>query len=246
MRSTMAPTRRSRRTAASAVRTTTTRTAPASSSARRHAIGEHAQGGGALPDRCPHRAADQPADASDAEHDRAGAGAIAEHLVDRAGRHLPRDADRRPRRRHQLRPVRDHQGRGVQRDARVVRVSARRLGCVQLAGAVIWRYAQTESLHASVSDRARFPVIFELYSTRFGTATPNPDLGPERATNLEVGWKTSRFGRVRLEGAVFYSDVRASDSDGRAAGHDDADAERRRRRASTARRSRSTRRSRTA
>jgi iron complex outermembrane receptor protein len=75
-------------------------------------------------------------------------------------------------------------------------------------GAVIWRYAQTESLHASVSDRARFPVIFELYSTRFGTATPNPDLGPERATNLEVGWKTSRFGRVRLEGAVFYSDVR--------------------------------------
>lgn len=74
--------------------------------------------------------------------------------------------------------------------------------------AVIWRYAQTESFHASVSDRARFPVIFELYSTRFGTATPNPDLGPERATNLEVGWKTSRFGRTRVEGAVFYSDVR--------------------------------------
>lgn len=75
-------------------------------------------------------------------------------------------------------------------------------------GAVIWRYSQAGQVHASVSDRARFPVIFELYSTRFGTATPNPNLGPERATNLEVGWRTSAGRNVQLEGAVFYSDVR--------------------------------------
>jgi iron complex outermembrane receptor protein len=59
-----------------------------------------------------------------------------------------------------------------------------------------------------VSDRARFPVIFELYSTRFGTATPNPDLGPERATNVEVGWRGDAPRLVRLSGAVFYSNVR--------------------------------------
>ena len=41
--------------------------------------------------------------------------------------------------------------------------------------AVIWRYAGNAEVHASVSDRARFPILFELYSTRFGTATPNPD-----------------------------------------------------------------------
>lgn len=73
--------------------------------------------------------------------------------------------------------------------------------------ALVWRYAKAADLHVSVSDRARFPVIFELYSTRFGTATPNPDLGPERATNLEVGWKAD-LRRTRVETAVYYSNVR--------------------------------------
>jgi iron complex outermembrane receptor protein len=75
-------------------------------------------------------------------------------------------------------------------------------------GAVIWRYSANHSLHASISDRARFPVIFELYSTRYGTATPNPDLGPERATNIEVGWKAAPTRATRFESAIFYSNVR--------------------------------------
>lgn len=75
--------------------------------------------------------------------------------------------------------------------------------------ALIWNYNASGQLHASVSDRSRFPVIFELYSTRFGTATPNPDLGPERATNLELGWRSTAAKNTRLEAAVFYSDVRA-------------------------------------
>jgi iron complex outermembrane receptor protein len=75
-------------------------------------------------------------------------------------------------------------------------------------GAVIWRYSPTAQIHAGVSDRARFPILFELYSTRFGTATPNPDLGPERATNLEAGWKGRLRSDVRLEATLFYTDVR--------------------------------------
>jgi len=74
--------------------------------------------------------------------------------------------------------------------------------------AVIWRYTATAGFHVGVSDRARFPVMFELYSTRFGTATPNPDLGPERATNVEIGWKGRATQNLRLETSVFYSDVR--------------------------------------
>jgi iron complex outermembrane receptor protein len=74
--------------------------------------------------------------------------------------------------------------------------------------AVIWHYSTRSEIHASVSDRARFPVIFELYSTRFGTATPNPDLGPERAANLEFGWRGRVGAKTRLAGAVFYSNVR--------------------------------------
>lgn len=74
--------------------------------------------------------------------------------------------------------------------------------------ALIWRYNSAGELHASVSDRTRFPMIFELYSTRFGFATPNPDLGPERTTNVELGWKGRAGGGLRLESAVFSSDVR--------------------------------------
>jgi iron complex outermembrane receptor protein len=59
-----------------------------------------------------------------------------------------------------------------------------------------------------VSDRGRFPTIFELYSTRFGFATPNPDLGAERATNLEIGWKRKFANGAHVEGALFYSNVR--------------------------------------
>jgi iron complex outermembrane receptor protein len=74
--------------------------------------------------------------------------------------------------------------------------------------AFIRRYGTSSQFHASISDRARFPTFFELYSTRFGTATPNPDLGPEQATNVEVGWETSTARGMRLGGAIFYSDVR--------------------------------------
>jgi iron complex outermembrane receptor protein len=74
--------------------------------------------------------------------------------------------------------------------------------------AAIWRYSETGRLHASVSDRARFPTIFELYSTRFGTAVANPALGPERAINYEIGWREQILRNVHVSGAVFYSDVK--------------------------------------
>jgi len=73
--------------------------------------------------------------------------------------------------------------------------------------AALWRYSATGEFHASVSDRARFPIFFELYSTRFGTAIPNPNLGPERARNFEVGVKEQLGGNTRAEAAVFYSDI---------------------------------------
>jgi iron complex outermembrane receptor protein len=74
--------------------------------------------------------------------------------------------------------------------------------------AVLWHYSAEAALHVSVSDRGRFPTIFELYSTRFGTSTPNPALGQERATNVEAGWKGTFGARATVEAAVFYSDVR--------------------------------------
>ncbi|MGE4056560.1 MAG: TonB-dependent receptor plug domain-containing protein [Vicinamibacterales bacterium] len=81
-------------------------------------------------------------------------------------------------------------------------------GAMNWQAAAIWRYSASHEVHASVSNRTRLPTFHELFSTRFGTATPNPDLGAERATNLEIGWKGLLMPGLNLSGAVFYSDVR--------------------------------------
>lgn len=71
-------------------------------------------------------------------------------------------------------------------------------------GQLLWTPTDGTTLRASISSRARFPTVFERFSSRFGGATSNPDLTAERATNLEIGG-THDFAGFRLEGAAFYS-----------------------------------------
>lgn len=73
-------------------------------------------------------------------------------------------------------------------------------------GQLVWTPDVDTRINASVSSRARFPTIFERFSTQFGTAASNPALKPERATNFELG-ASRRFGAVQVEGALFYSDI---------------------------------------
>ena len=73
-------------------------------------------------------------------------------------------------------------------------------------GQLAWKAGDDTALHLSVSSRARFPTIFERFSQRFGTSIPNPDLKPERATNVELGG-SHKLGMIAAEGAVFYSHV---------------------------------------
>lgn len=73
--------------------------------------------------------------------------------------------------------------------------------------AAIYRPITELELHASVSSRTRFPTLFERFSTRFGDATPNPDLKAERAINYELGGTYDFSPSVRTGGALFYSDV---------------------------------------
>jgi|JI10StandDraft_1071094.scaffolds.fasta_scaffold18959_2 iron complex outermembrane receptor protein len=73
--------------------------------------------------------------------------------------------------------------------------------------ALIWDAADNIKLHTSLSSRVRFPTLFERFSSRFGTAIPNPNVDPERATNFEVGGSIDFSPKIRLEGAVFYSNV---------------------------------------
>jgi iron complex outermembrane receptor protein len=53
--------------------------------------------------------------------------------------------------------------------------------------AAIYHYDETGAVHASLSDRTRFPTLFEMYSNKFGTATGNPYLQPEKTIYWETG-----------------------------------------------------------
>lgn len=78
---------------------------------------------------------------------------------------------------------------------------------VNAQGMVRWRYARGYELSGSVSSRTRFATIFERFSTRFGTALPNPDLDAERGRNYELGWTGDLSATLHLSAAVFYNDV---------------------------------------
>jgi iron complex outermembrane receptor protein len=74
-------------------------------------------------------------------------------------------------------------------------------------GAVVYRYSQTGRLHFFASRRTRFPTMFERFSSRFGGATSNPWLRPERALNLELGASEEIRPGLRLEASLFHSKV---------------------------------------
>ncbi|KLJ00299.1 TonB-dependent receptor [Luteimonas sp. FCS-9] len=73
--------------------------------------------------------------------------------------------------------------------------------------AVYWQADEHARFGATLSSRVRFATNFERYSTRFGTALPNPDLGSERGTHLELSWERRVSDDVSVSTAVFYADV---------------------------------------
>jgi len=72
-------------------------------------------------------------------------------------------------------------------------------------GAAIWRYTDTDRIYFNGSSRTRYPTLFERFSTRFGGATSNPTLMPERATNFDLGWSSLFAPGSRVSVDVFYS-----------------------------------------
>lgn len=69
---------------------------------------------------------------------------------------------------------------------------------------VAYHYDATGTVHASLSDRTRFPSLFEMYSTRFGGGTSNPYLQPERALTWEGG-VADTLGHTHLGANLFYA-----------------------------------------
>jgi len=64
-----------------------------------------------------------------------------------------------------------------------------------------------QKLNATVSQKTRFATIKDRYSYRMGTAIPNPDLKPEKATNYEVNYTANLLKKVTFQTALFYSSL---------------------------------------
>lgn len=92
-------------------------------------------------------------------------------------------------------------------DARIFSYPIRNADAVNGQGQLVWTPDAATRVHASISSRARFPTVFERFSSRFGGATSNPDLKAERATNFELGAGRD-IGAIRVDGALFYSRLR--------------------------------------
>jgi iron complex outermembrane recepter protein len=60
----------------------------------------------------------------------------------------------------------------------------------------------------TLSQKSRFATIKDRYSGSFSSRLPNPDLKPERATTMELGWnhKLDDFGRI--QSSLFYSHIK--------------------------------------
>lgn len=69
---------------------------------------------------------------------------------------------------------------------------------------VTYHYNESGAVHGSVSQRTRFPTMFEMFSTKLGTADSNPYLGPEKAVSWETG-VSDTVNHVHVVANVFYS-----------------------------------------
>jgi len=63
-------------------------------------------------------------------------------------------------------------------------------------------------LFASLAYKTRFPTIKDRYSARFGSAQPNPDLQPEKAQHMEVGYRGAPWSGGSFEVTLFQSNIR--------------------------------------
>ncbi|MBN2242683.1 MAG: TonB-dependent receptor [Acidobacteria bacterium] len=70
-----------------------------------------------------------------------------------------------------------------------------------------------DTVFATFADRGRFPLLKELYSYGLGARLPNPDLGPERSRNWNIGY-THVFGsRTVAQLEYFHNTIRDAIND---------------------------------
>jgi len=72
---------------------------------------------------------------------------------------------------------------------------------------VFWDFRPDNRAYATIATKTRFPTLKDRYSLRLGSAIPNPDLRTEKARHYEIGYQGTVSDGVKLEAAVFQSDI---------------------------------------
>ncbi|MDR2104458.1 MAG: TonB-dependent receptor, partial [Deferribacteraceae bacterium] len=85
----------------------------------------------------------------------------------------------------------------------VVKTKEMRLYSWQIG--VFYSLMKAHEVHLTYARRNHFPSMVQRYSTRFGTVLPNPNLGPEIANHIELGYKGEIGNFAQLSAAIYYS-----------------------------------------
>ncbi|RQO37190.1 TonB-dependent receptor [Herminiimonas sp. KBW02] len=72
---------------------------------------------------------------------------------------------------------------------------------------LIYHTSETGNAYFTIARKSRFPTIKQRYSAGMGTAIPNPGLNVERAINYQLGISEKLTSKVRVDAAIFYSDI---------------------------------------
>jgi len=73
---------------------------------------------------------------------------------------------------------------------------------------LFYRPTTDSDIHFTVARKSRFATLKDRFSTSFGTTLQNPNLKNEFSTNYEIGASGLVQPNLRLQGAVFYYDIK--------------------------------------
>lgn len=81
------------------------------------------------------------------------------------------------------------------------------LGATDAQAGLFWEPVEAAAFHATLARKTRLPTLKDRYSQRLGTFIENPALQPEDSVNAEIGFRGRPGPQLRLEAAVFHSDI---------------------------------------
>lgn len=72
---------------------------------------------------------------------------------------------------------------------------------------IFYEFVKNNELRLTYARRNQFPTMSDRYSTRFSETLPNPNLRPETADHVELGYKGTLFDMLLIDTSLYYSYV---------------------------------------